>query len=96
LASTATSLGSAATTAGSMVEPSCGWVVFSAIGSAVTSTVSDVAPAERVTLMVAFVLTSTFTECWTSFLKPVASTVTEYTPGVRPVTEYVPALLVVA
>ena len=45
-------------------------------------------------LTVAFVLTSTFTEFWTSFLKPVASTVIEYTPGVRPVTAYVPALLV--
>jgi hypothetical protein len=37
-------------------------------------------------LMVDVVLTSTFTEFCTSFLNPLASTVTEYTPGVRPVT----------
>src|SRR5215469_6708725 len=89
-----TSIGKARTTTGSIVLPISGWVVFRDTVSAVTCTVSLVAPAASTTSTVGVTLTSTVTFDCTPLLNPDASTATSYLPGVRPLKEYVPALLV--
>ena len=72
-----TAFGKAATTSGSMVEPSCGCVVLKAMEFAVTSTVSEAEPVESVTSMVDVTLTSIRMAIWTDFLNPAPSTVSE-------------------
>ena len=69
-------VGRRSTTLFSMVVPSSGALVFSAMSGDVTSTVSDVEPGFRVMLSVACTVTSTFTSFCTVVPKPGAVTVT--------------------
>ena len=79
-----TSTGNAGTSSGSMVLPSCGWVVLRPMLDAVTSTVSVAAPVASGTSTVKMVLTSTVTAFCAAFLNPAASTTMSYLPGFKP------------
>ena len=83
-------MGATFTSSGSSVVPTSGEVVLSEMVEPVTLTVSLAAPGVSEIVMLDIFAISTNTVVWL-FLNPEASTLSEYSPGIRLTTLNVPA-----